>query len=332
MLVHLLSAFPVPPAWPQNFAHLWLGESAREDPFGIHQVTDDPATADLILFVEQHPPQDPYALSILWHPVYRRYRDKCFLYHDADYAVAVIRGIYPSIRHRDYQAERCRSGGYIARLVPNDAIRYEPVVGPPQWLYSFFGAANSPVRRTLLGRPHPQGLIRDSTGKNLWELSPEAKVAFMREYAEAIRDSQFVLCPGGIGPVTYRLFETMEMGRVPVIISDEWVPPHGPAWEEFSLRIPENRLTTLEALLAEHAPRHEEMGRKARLAWEQWYAKPVCFHRMVEQCLELKAVRPGLFSALRAWCALLRAPHLRTWLRPFYHAGKRRVKSAVQRS
>jgi len=60
---------------------------------------------------------------------------------------------------------------------------------------------------------------------------------FTKEYAKAILNSQFVLCPAGWGPATYRLFETMEMGRVPVTLSDEWVPPPGPRWDEFSIAL-----------------------------------------------------------------------------------------------
>jgi hypothetical protein len=47
--------------------------------------------------------------------------------------------------------------------------------------------------------------------------------AFTAESAESILDR----CPAGIGPATYRLFEAMELGRVPVILSDEWVPRKG---------------------------------------------------------------------------------------------------------
>src|SRR5262245_28141360 len=115
MRAYLLSAFPGPPIDPNNFAFLWLRESAEQDPFGRHQVTDDPDQADIILFVENHShDDDPYLLSIRHHPLYRRFRRKCLIYHDNDNAVAALRGIYPSIRKRDYLPDRCRSAGYIA--------------------------------------------------------------------------------------------------------------------------------------------------------------------------------------------------------------------------
>jgi len=326
MKVHLLSAYPGPPVDPNNFAFLWLRESAAADPFRRHQVTDDPESADIILFVENHPGLDPYLLGVRSHPLFRRHRRKCFLYHDADIALPISRGVYPSIRRRDFQPDRCRSYGYIARLVHNSAIRYDPEPVERHWLYTFFGEANSAVRKAIFARAHPDGLVRDTTGHRLWELRGDAFAAFTRDYADAILKSRFVLCPAGLGPTSYRLFETMEMGRVPVILSDEWLPPIGPDWESFSLRLPEDRVGELSALLIPHAARCEAMGRAARQAWEDWFAKPVCFHRLVELCAELLATPASPFSALRPWWSLVRPPHAQNLLRPRYRSLTARLR------
>jgi hypothetical protein len=326
MQVYLLSAYPGRPT-----ALLWLRESAEADPFGRHRLVEDADQANVILFAENHAHGDPYCLSVRHHPVYRRFPEKCFVYHDDDNAVAVLRGIYPSIRKRDYLVDRCRSAGYIARIAENEAIRYHPAPRTGRWLYSFLGEANSQVRFALLARAHPDGLVRDTTGMRLWQMEPgPTRDLFMMEYAEAILDSQFVLCPAGFGPATYRLFESMEMGRAPVILSDEWVPPQGPLWDEFSIRVPECRAGEISAILSNYSGRHEVMGRLARLAWEQWFAKPVCFHRLIELCVEIQATPVRPFSTLRAWRTLFRSPHLKNYLRPYYHTMIRELKSAME--
>src|SRR5207248_8354451 len=139
---------------------------------------------------------DIYCLSVRRHPVYRRFPEKCFIYHDADAAVAVLRGIYPSIRKRDYLVDRCRSAGYIARVAENNAIRYDPAPRTRRWLYSFVGEANSPVRCSLLTGAHADGLIRDTSGVRLWQMKPgPARDLFTRAYVETILDSQFGICP-----------------------------------------------------------------------------------------------------------------------------------------
>jgi exostosin family protein len=325
--VYLISAFPGIPGDPyHNFAVRWLRESAERDPFGQHRLVEQPDQADVILFVENHAHGDPYCLSVRHHPMYRRFPEKCFIYHDDDNAVAVLRGIYPSIRKRDYLVDRCRSAGYIARIARNDSIRYHPAPRTRRYLYSFFGEANSAVRSSLLTRAHPDGLIRDTTGIRLWQMEPGPKRdLFTVEYAEAILDSQFVLCPAGFGPATYRLFEAMEMGRAPVVLSDEWVPPQGPRWDEFSVRLPECRVGEISAILSSYSDRHEVMGHLARRAWEQWFAKPVCFHRLIELCADIQATPRCPYSTLRAWGTLLRSPHLRNYLQPYYRSTIRKL-------
>src|SRR5262249_49576712 len=122
MQAYLLSAFSGPPVDSNNFAFLWLRESAEQDPFGKHRLNDDPEHARIILFGESHAPDHPYFLSVRHRPVYRRFAEKCSLSHDDDIAVAALPGISPSIRTRDYLADRCRGGGYIARIARNDFI------------------------------------------------------------------------------------------------------------------------------------------------------------------------------------------------------------------
>jgi len=305
MLIHVLTAYPSPPIDPSNFCHLWLRESAALDSFQKHQLTDDPDAADMILFAESHFNWDPYMLKVLLHPVYRRHRQKCFVYHDSDFALPIMRGIYPSIRRRDYQPDRCRAGAYIARINRNAAIRYEPGTTGGKWLYTFFGERNSPVRAGLFRREHPKGLVRDTTGRSLWGVEPGPQLeTFTGAYAQAILDSRFVLCPAGIGPSSYRLYETMEMGRVPVILSDDWVPPPGPRWSDFSLHLPESSLPELESLLIGFISQQPRMAQLAREEWQRWFDKPVCFHHLVEACLEVKntPASPSRFCApVAAW-------------------------------
>jgi len=46
-----------------------------------------------------------------------------------------------------------------------------------------------------------------------------------RRYNEILSDSVFSLCPEGAGPNTLRVWESIAVGSIPVIISDDWVPP-----------------------------------------------------------------------------------------------------------
>ena len=170
---------------------------------------------------------------------------------------------------------------------------------------------------------HPRAYLEDTS-----ELIPtsERNKAFVMvdyqndtktHYGEIISRSKFVLCPRGYACSTWRLFETMKAGRIPVIISDEWVPPNGPVWETFSIRVKENKISRILALLEQYEPESEAMGRRARVAFEDWFSKETVFHRIVEWCLTLNgSSRPSKIRNLVPYIQLLRPFYIRHVLLP----------------
>jgi hypothetical protein len=147
------------------------------------------------------------------------------------------------------------------------------------------------------------------------------RLDYERRYAELTKATKFVLCPRGVSASSVRLFETMRMGRVPVILSDGWIPPVGPRWDEFSLRVPERDFTQLPALLERFEPEAVTMGGLARKEWERWFSEEVVFHQLVELCLDIRAKRK-LPESLSRWTAYLQ------FLEPFHF---RRVLGTIYR-
>jgi hypothetical protein len=141
---------------------------------------------------------------------------------------------------------------------------------------------------------HPRAYLEDTSATV--SLEQKQKPLFMvnyshndkMRYGNIIARSKFVLCPRGHACSSWRLFETMKAGRVPVIISDQWVPPVGPAWERFSIRVRQKHVAQIPAIIERYEPQAEMMGRLARTAWEEWFSAETCFHRTVEWCLYLK--------------------------------------------
>jgi hypothetical protein len=113
-----------------------------------------------------------------------------------------------------------------------------------------------------------------------------------RHFAEVVYRSKFVLCPRGHGTSSIRLFETLAAGRVPVIISDDWVAPDGPDWDAISLRWPEEAsFAELLARLEELEPHAAEMGARGSFEFAEWFALPVLFDRVAEALADLAARR-----------------------------------------
>src|SRR5438874_12929340 len=64
----------------------------------------------------------------------------------------------------------------------------------------------------------------------------------------------------------------MEAGIGPVIVSDDWLPPTGPSWEQFALLIPECEIGSISDKVKAHEHEYRDRGRLAREEWEQYFS------------------------------------------------------------
>jgi hypothetical protein len=173
----------------------------------------------------------------------------------------------------------------------------------PRLLASFRGNDSSApeLRSRILTLPSMPGIALTRTTK--WFDHTEDK---RRAYIAEMHDSKFVLCPRGLGPATYRLYEAMQLARVPVILSDNWVPPVGPAWPDFAIRIAESRVGDVLEVIANHEGHAAEMGAAARKAWEQWFAPDIVFYRALQAIESICLARPPDYEETmhRQWRSL----------------------------
>ena len=276
--------------------------SAARDRFDVHEVSGSPSDADLVLFVETLSPstyRNHYFQHVRKHPVYRQFRAKSYLFASADKVVPFLPGVYASIERRWYSQAWTRSGHYLGvKEEPGWSYDPDPV---PTRLFSFVGSACAHrIRARVMELRHPDAFLVDTDAEQGLRHGARPQVAepgFRERYLRSIVDSAFVLCPRGGGTSTFRLFETMMLGRVPVILSDQWVPPDGPDWDVFSLRVRESDVRRIPTLLEAKAADASSMGRAARAAWVDWFSEPASFHRTVEWCLDLarlESARAGL--------------------------------------
>lgn len=281
--------------------------------------TDDPADADVILFVELHNAYDPYFRQVIKHWLYKKYRKKCVLYHETDLCITTLPTISPSIEAWQYDPKHKLSFHYIARYTENETIDQSPVSFDidRDYLYSFIGSKTHKLRGQILEINHASdAYIKDTTGVNAWELSRVAKIEYEREYFDVMNKSAFILTPRGIGPSSYRLFESMQLGRAPVIISDQWVAIPGIKWDEFSIRIPQFRINEIPAILRERKEEAVEMGMRARRIWEQHFSPGVSLNQIAFAAKELVQNGYSFADAVKDYSQFIRNPwHFKNLLR-----------------
>jgi len=265
-------------------------------------ICDSIEDADVILITLTGPKGD-YARIIDFIAQSTKYSalaEKVFVFDQFDPAVGLFPGIYASLRRYLFSQSRHRTGCYLQSL--NEFITYrEPdCEGWIRYLFSFQGNASSRVRNrlfltefgrndVLIERKRPPG-GRIAGGHENDDSSPEV-VEFKRQYAEVITRSKFILCPRGHGTSSVRLFETMQSGRVPVIISDAWVPFSNIEWSRFALRIREKDIANLPDICLDATSHWITMALEARRTWEEWFS-PRGLAKLIEtSILDIKRTR-----------------------------------------
>ncbi|MCE0523161.1 MAG: glycosyltransferase family 47 protein [Methylacidiphilales bacterium] len=288
-----------------------------------HTLVENPVEADLILIAEVH---IYFFEKPLRHDYCRFFPNKCFAFAFDDELIPFLPGVYASIEKNWYSPRRVRSGFYLSAL-QNPYTEFDPAP-ERDLLYSFVGSVNTaPVRAELAKLRHSRSVFIDTSKESLPIQvggTPEQRAVFWKKYADIARRSKFVLCPRGIGTSSMRLFEMMQMGRAPVILADAWVPPEGPKWEEFSIRVPESEALNVPQLLEEREGEAVALGLKARREWERWFAPEAIFNTVVDWCLEIKEARrfPERLARLTVYPQMLRWPLFRAYLRTWKAALK----------
>jgi hypothetical protein len=267
--------------------------SASPDKRG-HELVDDAVKADVILYLEPQALRDrPYAELLLKENYIRHYPEKCFSYAYADFFIGFLPGLYVCLPQQHAASPRFASWNYVLGL-PNpfaEKMAAESASRKPTLLFSFRGTKSAAVREPIIAHASAWAdfaRVTEVDGK-LFHNVPEED---QRRYVEEILDSQFVLCPRGLGCSSHRLFETMALGRVPVILSDAWVECDGPDWKACSVRVAERDAHRLPEILRAYADRSAEMGRRARQEWETWFAPSIVLPRMFDRLAELVAAQP----------------------------------------
>lgn len=222
------------------------------------EAVDNPRRADFVLFVES---SGPYLFDVLLSPLFRRHRARCYVFNSNDDAAPVLPGMYPDVS-APVRRPAVQLGGFYVRSFDNRLLAARPPEPSPRWLFSFVGdSRNAPgVRNRILGMRHPAGLLLDRSS-GLRDDDPE--------YVRILRASRFVICPRGLGPTGWRFYEAMMAGRVPVIVSDGWLPAREIDWPAFSLRVPEADVESIPRLCERNADRAREMGEAAREEWQR---------------------------------------------------------------
>jgi hypothetical protein len=216
------------------------------------------------------------------HPVARRHWDRVMVYDERDVPWRSFPGVYVGMTARAFDERTQRAWGYVTlSKSPERTV-------DPDLLFSFVGSNTAACRQPLLKLRHRDAVIEEVHGFMFWDEAVPGFAARRERFQEVLARSRFVLCPRGRGTSSIRLYETLAAGRVPVIISDDWVAPRGPDWAACSIRWPEGRIEGLVEQLEEMDGDWPTMSAAAAREYDEFFAADATFHRLVELCRELR--------------------------------------------
>ena len=274
-------------------------DSLRQAGHPRYQVAESEAAADVVALVESVASKDWRYLRLLEEePVLRRRPDSCFAINYDDDAAGYLCGLYAGLSASRFDPKMHRATGYLLKRTDRvDHFAEKREQAKSHLLFSFRGANSHPIRERLFATNEAWRKDAQIRRIDRWfDHTAQEEI----DYFDEILASNFVLCPRGIAATSHRIFEVMQLGRVPVIISDEWVAPVGPPWQRFSIRLAESNLTRLPGILRERLSAAKEMGRLARTAWEQWFSPETRMITAAEAIEDLALSRPSTSNALTA--------------------------------
>lgn len=248
---------------------------AELDDIKQHTLCDEPDDADAIVFVENTQFDDVLFKRLSQHEWVNKYSDKVYMYNEMDRPWDLLPGLYTSMEKSKSNQQRHRAFAYLS--TPNSIIR--DVYDRDQerrWLYSFMGSMSHACRRPIMRLRHENGYLKDTSEFDVWNTTTQELRNRSEQYATIMGESMFVLCPRGIGTSSIRLYETMESGRAPVIISDQWTPPLETDWS-FAIQVSEKKIASIPGLLSAMENEAIERGEAARAAWLDSYAPNTMF-------------------------------------------------------
>ncbi|QCR22175.1 exostosin family protein [Pontibacter sp. SGAir0037] len=258
-----------------------------------HYITDDPVSAEYILICDAV--WENYGKKIRDNKLLREHPNKCFILSNQDNPYYYARGVLTSAEKSGNFLNRYRTTSYSAYYDPyhNPFILLHPaeqqVIGGKDFLFSFVGRNSHTIRDAIFKQEFNRKDIfinNTSDSFNLWDF-PDRKL--QEEYYNILLRSKFALCPRGFGVNSIRLFEAMKLGVSPVIVSNDFMLPLGPKWDDFAIIVNENDILEIETIVENYENKYQEMGYKAKENFEKYFSDTNYFNYVIENIEDIAA-------------------------------------------
>lgn len=265
-----------------------------------YESTENIEKADVVLIEEKWSYKDlNYKKQLLKDPIFSKHLHKIYSINIDDNSPGFLKGLYVNISNEIFDANLHRSIPFLD-FYNEEVFKNQSVNNSPKYLAAWRGNPKSnPIRQSLINHfsSHPKFNIESTES---WLNHSDSEKS---HYKDMILNAQFSLCPSGWGPASFRVFESMALGRCPVIVSDKIVLPKGPIWEECSITVAQKDVKHLESILMERSHEYETLGKNAHQFWKKHFQEEKTYDYCAEQLNDLivKSLQIRKQDLLKRW-------------------------------
>jgi hypothetical protein len=133
-------------------------------------------------------------------------------------------------------------------------------------------------------------LIRDGFWGAGEQARGRSRADLHREYAENLLAGDYVLCLRGAGNFSFRFYETLNCGRIPLFVDTDCVLPFEAQidWKKYCVWVDRCDLASIAESLTSFHARHEgqtftQLQRECRMLWEDWLSPQGFFTQLSQR-------------------------------------------------
>jgi hypothetical protein len=307
----LMHPFPARPTLtliqPPNVQDWERGEIERisallraADAHNDFEVIADPQKADLVVLLESCTFKTRHDLPFYDALPFTRNPWKLCCINYEDGPPGFLPGLYSSLE--SYRFDPTLHVSWPHLRFPNEWVDAQDLGAEPAadaMLFSFSGACSHALRRRLFSEVPSSARWRIREIRKWYNHEPGEK----RAYVEEILGSRFVLCPRGLASYSHRIVETLALGRVPVIIADDWVPFTIPE-RGYYVRIAERDVARIPELLQAADASYQGIRARATEVHRRYFAPSTRYSAALNHLMRFFRERQPRFdhvSAARRW-------------------------------
>ena len=183
-----------------------------------------------------------------------------------DLPCGLIPGAYTSIPQKVFHSNFYISWPHL--FFPNNFIEInESTDLERKYLFTFRGSCRNKLRKNIIKLfSSTEGVI--VTDIDRWFNHDKQE---QLDYRNEILNSNFVLCPKGIADYTHRIIEVMSLGRVPVILADQWQPFSIPE-DNYYIRVAEKNVKKIKDILINKLDHYDVYQHSVRHVFNKYFS------------------------------------------------------------